>query len=532
MRLTLDRQIAWAVLLVLAASMSLSIALHALSLRDDVDRQLADALSAAERTFGAVVAQNEAVLAGAVQALVQQPVLKAALASDRVDADTLQGIADEQRESLKVDALVLLGPDGKRRAASPASIGAGLDAWAGRSGALVLVDGLPLIPVRQMVAVEGRPLGFVLAARKADDRLLEHLGDLTRVESVLLAEGSEVAASARHPWTVGLVGVEPSTISGQVMNVAGTSVVARRLEVAPGLRLWLVRSRADAVDAFERTLGELIGLGLLSVALAAVTLVFFLRRVQQRVRALANEVATSAQSLQSAATTLKASATDEASRTNQHAKAIGSTRQTMGSMLDAASRITEASEGVSQRASHTASANSQLSASVLELSAQVQRISEISDTIRGIADRSDLLALNASLEGARAGEAGRGFALVGSEMRRLAEQVAKATQEVQRLAVDVRTALRASVSSSEVGLKAAQETSQAVLEIARLSQEQKAATQVVGKSMEEVGGLLERSLASSNATLDAAGRLLGTADRLETATRDFAKELGGGEQKQ
>ena len=67
------------------------------------------------------------------------------------------------------------------------------------------------------------------------------------------------------------------------------------------------------------------------------------------------------------------------------------------------------------------------------------------------ADKSDLLALNASLEGTKAGEAGRGFALVAAEMRRLAESVMAAAREIKQLASDIRTAAADTVCAGEDG---------------------------------------------------------------------------------
>jgi methyl-accepting chemotaxis protein len=85
------------------------------------------------------------------------------------------------------------------------------------------------------------------------------------------------------------------------------------------------------------------------------------------------------------------------------------------------------------------------------LSARASQISEITDTVNGLADRSNLLALNASIEAARAGEHGRGFAVVADQVRRLADQSKEATAQVELILKEVQTATSAAVLATEQG---------------------------------------------------------------------------------
>lgn len=98
--------------------------------------------------------------------------------------------------------------------------------------------------------------------------------------------------------------------------------------------------------------------------------------------------------------------------------------------------------------------NQAIADSVVKLNKRVQQVGRVVDFIDGIADKADLLALNAELEGHKAGEVGRGFSLVAAEMRRLAESVMESTREIGRLIEDIRDATNAAVMATEAGVKA------------------------------------------------------------------------------
>jgi len=127
---------------------------------------------------------------------------------------------------------------------------------------------------------------------------------------------------------------------------------------------------------------------------------------------------------------------------------------------------------------------SKTDARIAELSAAASRIGDVVKLITAIAEQTNLLALNATIEAARAGEAGRGFAVVASEVKALATQTAKATDEIGTQI----SAMQVATNDSVVAIKEIGSTIGRISEIAESIaasvQEQGAATQEISRNVQ------------------------------------------------
>jgi methyl-accepting chemotaxis protein len=232
---------------------------------------------------------------------------------------------------------------------------------------------------------------------------------------------------------------------------------------------------------------------------------------------------TSAQLASAAAEIYAASQEQEAAASHQSA-GMEEVRQTMQSLLDAAAHISESARGVLGNAEKSRENTDAMAARIAELSAHTNRMTEILDAIRDIADRSDLLALNASLEATRAGEGGRAFSLVATEMRRLAERVTASVQDVKVLVADVRSSGSVTVMATEEGRKLAESTTLSARQITMVTQQQRTGTEQVNESLSDIATVLAQSVGAAQQTRTLAENLKHQADRLAETVGRFRLE--------
>lgn len=183
-----------------------------------------------------------------------------------------------------------------------------------------------------------------------------------------------------------------------------------------------------------------------------------------------------------------------------------------------------------------------LADAVIRLNKELNEVATISRTINAIAARSDVLALNAALEGTRAGEVGRGFSKVAGEMRRLAEMVGESSRNIGGIVERVQESSSTAVKRAHSGLSAsdrgvevadraskafreieevAASTSRAALQISVASKQQKVSSEEAVQGARNVANLVNDGVAATQRSSHIAQDLKGVATALADVTRKF-----------
>ena len=295
-----------------------------------------------------------------------------------------------------------------------------------------------------------------------EDRTL--LPNIQRAAAELLASQDRVIAVRKGPGGL-----------AAVLRIFEDDTLPRREELARHLKAFVGRQQRDLDSAVAGANQRASTAERIVLSLAIVAVLFAAATALLLSRALSRQIGSAVQHVQSSSAELQTTANQQASGAREAATSMNEVTTTMSELLVTARQISESAQQVAHIAQETAKAAhggdetvgkmqesieairrqvDLIVSHMLDLGRKSQQIGSVLDIINELAEQTNILSINATIEAAGAGDAGKRFAVVGDEIRKLADRVTGSTREIRALVEEIRSAVNTTVLATEGGSKA------------------------------------------------------------------------------